>query len=128
MGGTSSAAAGGASGVGGTASGGTTGDASPDVNATLPPVDSNKAGGDTTDADRMKLCDWKASLLGGYGHLTQCSSGSVQTDRDQATCVATIFRAGCTATVADFETCILAMVPSQGCNSPAAQCKKYFNC
>jgi hypothetical protein len=115
---------GGAPGTGG----GAPGDAGPDVDGMFPPVDRDKAGGDTTQAERMLLCDWKADLLGGYGHVTQCSTGSVQNDRDQAACVASIFRAGCMATVGDFETCILAMVPSQGCDSPAAQCRKYFNC
>jgi hypothetical protein len=62
--------------------------------------------------------------LGGYGLMTDCgNSVSVANPKDQAECVSSKLQYNCTVTVGQFETCMLAMVPSHGCVYPNAECR-----
>lgn len=56
--------------------------------------------------EKGKLCDWTASLQGGYGKSTSCGDGvTVKTKKDQAACVSSL-PASCTAKVSDVEACM----------------------
>lgn len=117
--GTVSIGGGGASQIGGTAgkssSGGSSGD-QPDL-----PGDIKINMLD--DAQRIILCDWYASKLGGYGHETECLTGSVKVYDSQAQCVEVGLRYQCPiVTVAQVAECTLGQVPSGGCDRPDEQC------
>ena len=100
-----------------------------DVQITLPPVDPAKRANELSQGELAALCDWMANVLGGYDMETQCGSGiSVRTHKDQAECMRIVFPAGCAITVAEFETCIVAQVPSRGCVFPSSACRALINC
>lgn len=60
---------------------------------------------DLSSAERAQICDWNASLVGGYGVTFTCDGGSMSSAPDQAACVAGIPAADCEATVAEYENC-----------------------
>ena len=100
-----------------------------DVQVVPPPVDPAKRVNELSAVELAALCDWMANLLGGYDHLTECGSGvSVRTYKDQAECMRVLFPAGCSILVAEFETCVVAQVPSQGCVYPSTACRALRNC
>jgi hypothetical protein len=75
------------------------------------------------DAQRGVLCDWYASKLGGYGHETECLTGSVKVYDTKAQCVEVGLRYDCPlVTVAQVAECTLGQVPSGGCVRPGEQC------
>ena len=94
--------------------------------AGLPPIDPTVDTSTLTNAQLGELCDWTVAELGGYGKVTQCGSNggasSVQNPANQAMCIATAFMFRCPVTVGHYETCILAQVPSQGCDFPTTPC------
>lgn len=117
--GTVSMGGGGASQTGGTAGksagGGSSGD-QPDLPGEL----KVKA---LDDAQRAVLCDWYASKLGGYGHETECLTGSVKVYDSQAQCVEVGLRYQCPiVTVEQVVECTLGQVPSGGCDRPDEHC------
>ena len=75
-------------------------------------------------AQKGTLCDWYAEKMGGYGATHVCADmSSVEVVKDQSTCVAAALDFPCpTITVANFEECTLAQVPSGGCMLPDEQC------
>ena len=104
---------------GGSATAGGNGDAPPDIppSTLLSDVDGTEQGA---------LCDWHASVFGGYGHVSQCGMGMVVFPADQAMCIETTFPAYCKkATVGQFEACVLSGVPSHGCDL-TDECRRLF--
>jgi hypothetical protein len=57
-------------------------------------------------SDSVLLCDWTASLLGGYGYRATCPDPKLEyyAAPDQATCLSSM-SSSCAATVAEFESC-----------------------
>ncbi len=114
------------------------GQATPEASATLeassdaglPAIDPNTNALDLTDAERKELCDWENAELGGYGASTDCGGTGViiTNEANQAQCVAAQFTSTCMMTVAQFEACILAKAPSQGCNSNFTLCAPVRTC
>lgn len=125
--GTGGAAGAGNSGAGGGANAGAGGTAGNDAGIPMPSVDPNKTGPELTDAERAELCDWYASLFGGYGHVTDCTSITVQVPERPA-CIATTLPSTCMSMVRDYEQCMLAAYPSQGCDRSAQACIDYRRC
>jgi hypothetical protein len=87
--------------------------------------------------DVKKICDWMASLYGGYGGQTVCSDASGMTETidgpaSQAECVAeaSIIKAGCTTTVARMETCLRSISTCDTADDAAAasDCAALFSC
>ncbi len=81
-------------------------DASIDVVRIDPDTEEEKRLNELTIDEQKALCDWSATLGGGYGVETTCDGGAtVATARDQAACIAQ-FPNGCkTVTVTEFEVC-----------------------
>lgn len=110
---------GGGSATGGSESGGSAGGPADDE-PNLPGNTKIKA---LDDAQRAILCDWYASKLGGYGHVTECVTGSVKVYDSQAQCVEVGLRYACPiVTVAQVAECTLGQVPSGGCDRPDEHC------
>jgi len=66
-----------------------------------------------TDAQVAKICDWLVAQFGGYGARKECGSGiSGVTPVSQAACIEGWYHRSpnpaCTATVGDYEACMLA--------------------
>lgn len=79
------------------------------------------------DTQKGALCDWHASILGGYGHVSQCGMGAITFYADQATCVSMLFMTYCAkADVGEFVDCASAKIPSNGCDYPYDQCHRLF--
>jgi hypothetical protein len=90
---------------------------------------------DLTPDEKAQLCDWAASLFGGYGRSVSCTDGtSASSKSSQAACVADAIPPGCEATVADEEACgrkvhdfcgsaldMPECAPLLPCTTPAAQ-------
>ena len=98
--------------------GGTSGDAPPDIPGTtlLTSLD---------DTQKGALCDWNAKVLGGYGHVSMCGMGSITFYADQAECISKLFVNFCAkATAGQFVECTTAKIPSNGCDYPFDQCHK----
>ena len=86
------------------------------ANAAPPDIPRSALTSSLDDAQTRALCDWYASLFGGYGHVSNCGMGMVVVP-DQNTCVLTVFPHFCkTATVGQYEDCAFSGVPSNGCN------------
>ncbi len=97
---------GGTSGGGTTGSGGTTGTGGSGA-PTCSGVTGTKRVDTLTTAEKQLICDCAAAHFGGYGQTIDCGDGSsIETDPDQATCVATA-PTNCAATVSQYETCIM---------------------
>jgi hypothetical protein len=118
---------------GGTKNGGSGGSAANSSGGTSTSGGSSSSGGpnlpnstrlvDLDPSEKATLCDWYASKLGGYGHVTQCPMGPLQVYVDQAQCVSVGLDYRCPPiTVANLVECVEAQVPSGGCNKPDAQC------
>jgi hypothetical protein len=103
-------------------------DALMDVNA--PSIDPSTPFVNLSSSQLAQICDWQEALLGGYGAVIPCTSGNTDNFADQAQCVEalTFSPGGCTMTVGEYETCVLARAPSKGCDYPEPQCTKYFLC
>jgi hypothetical protein len=84
------------------------------------PIDPSTLLSALTPAQGAVACDWMSAELGGYDTTAVCSEGStVSTASDQAMCAATRLSYRCaTATLGDLETCVLAQVPTVGCDFP----------
>ena len=98
--------------------------------AGLPPVDPALMMATLGNAQLGQICDWMYSLLGGYGQIVHCQIGMMTNPTDQAECVAehSYNTAGCPLTVGQFESCIEAEVPTDGCDEPDPQCTPVFYC
>jgi hypothetical protein len=88
---------------------------------------------DLSDTDSRKLCDWAASLFGGYNVRMACPDGSSLYSRpSQQACVDAVVRTEvCMATVADAEACSRWIV-QRACAGPTkavpATCLKVVSC
>jgi hypothetical protein len=83
-----------------------------------------------TDAEKSQICDWVASLYGGYGNSMTCPDGTpVVGPSTQAVCLAqaTSIRSGCSATVAQEESCMKA-VRACAQDAEAAACSALHAC
>ncbi|MBX3216280.1 MAG: hypothetical protein KF850_29845 [Labilithrix sp.] len=70
-------------------------------------IDPDKTVGGLSTAEKKQLCDWQASVSGGYGKKTTCDDGvSSSTPKDQAACVQRMSLPSCAATIAEVEACI----------------------
>lgn len=119
------AGGGGSSEAGGQDAGGMAEGATSSGDAGLPPLDPNVDTSTLSTSQLGELCDWAMSKLGGYGTTNTCSSTgggprSVQNPSDQAMCISTSLVFSCPVTVGQYESCILAQVPSGGCAFPPA--------
>jgi hypothetical protein len=90
----------------------------------LPPISPSTPLVDLTAAQKGELCDWVNNSLGGYGHITYCDAAvPMENATSQAVCIAGMFFDPCPwITVGQYEACILAKLPSGGCDFPSAQC------
>jgi hypothetical protein len=109
---------------------------SPDVSASSSTsgVPGNKQQGDLTDDDKRRICDWTASLYGGYGRAISCpdtGSGprSITAPESQTACLAqgVMIKPGCTVTVAETEACLLAIASCDD-STDAMLCAPLFAC
>lgn len=82
----------------------------------------------TTD-EVGKLCDWGASLYGGYGKTVTCSDGSTSNSpdsRDQ--CVSSTPYKSCTATVGQLEPCLVKLHASCLAGAFSTECSPVISC
>jgi hypothetical protein len=82
------------------------------VGQTTSGVGGTEAIANLTDEEKTQICDWVASLYGGYGRSMTCPDGTpVIGPSTQADCLAqaTSIRSGCAATVAQEESCMQAV-------------------
>ena len=109
--------------------------------ATTPAPTSGVPGAKTvtgmTAADNQKICDWTASLYGGYGGQAICDDGSgmvatITGPSNQAACLAQAAQvpSTCTATVSQVETCTRAISTCDPNDDVAATeaCTAMFTC
>ncbi len=70
-------------------------------------IPGNKKVGDLNADDIVKMCDWGASLFGGYGMEVTCDDGSTsKSEESREACVAGEgFPPSCQATVSQAEAC-----------------------
>jgi len=81
-----------------------------------PDIPSSTLLSDLDETQQGALCDWHASVFGGYGHSVQCGMGTVVFSTDQAACISMTFPGFCKkATVGDFDACVTAEIPGHGC-------------
>ena len=99
-------AGGGAGGGGGGAGGGGGGGG-----VGMTGLDRSKPISSVTEAEKNTLCDWFAPMVGGYGSTPACALALISAPPDQATCVAEF--PACTATIGQFEDCMMAIVTAQ---------------
>jgi hypothetical protein len=120
-----------------TGEGGGSNDAAGPIDASLPAVDPSALMPSLSDADLGKICSWMfPGELGGYGAVVKCYGVSgmvlkqIQNPANQGECVSNIRFApgGCTMTVAQWEACVEAQVPSMGCSYPDPACTPFFYC
>jgi hypothetical protein len=80
-----------------------------------------------TDEDVKKLCDWSASLYGGYGKVTSCTDWTVGAPKDVATCLARSesIQANCTLSVEEAEACMKGVA---ACNPDPVLCAELLSC
>jgi hypothetical protein len=93
-------------------------------------VDETEAIANLTDGEKTQICDWVASLYGGYGNSMTCPDGTpVVGPSTQADCLAqaTPIRSGCAATVAQEESCMKA-VRACAQDAAAAACSALHAC
>ena len=82
-----------------------------------------------TTADKIKICDWTASLYGGYGKTINCTADlTVSGPADQASCLAeaAMISATCTATVAQAESCTKTIASCS--DATTADCTALLSC
>ena len=92
-------------------------------------VTGSKTVASLTDADKKKICDWTASLYGGYGMTIACSAtSSVIGPVDQAECLAraAAIPATCVVTVAQAESCTKTIAECG--DATTAECTAMFAC
>ena len=81
-------------------------------------VDKSKSLASLSAAEKGQLCDWNASLSGGYGKTMTCTDGTdASNDADQAECVMAL--PTCTVTVGQFEACTQTVVTVPLCDQIA---------
>ena len=88
-----------------------------------------------TPAQLRQLCDWMATLFGGYGHdiTKQCDksySATINAPVSQADCAATRTPPSCAATIAQVEDCEIAISSSDPCMQETAgpACRVLYLC
>jgi hypothetical protein len=74
-------------------------------------VDGTKSVSALTMDEKNKICDWLASLVGGYGKTDACGMGKYRPPMSQADCASNLPL--CNVTVANFEACQQAMAGLQ---------------
>jgi hypothetical protein len=115
----------------GSGSGGPDGGSTPSATSG---VAGNKTLGTLTDADKKAICDWTASLYGGYGKTIACGNVggfelTIYAPESQAECLAegAQMPKTCQVTVAQSETCVKAMADCDETNDMAV-CMALFTC
>jgi hypothetical protein len=103
---------GGTGGTGGTGGGGGTGGAPAGL-------DRSRTISTLTEAEKGEVCDWFAPMAGGYGAAPTCANWIVAAPPDKATCVGDDFP-NCTATVGQFQDCVVAILAAQAVCTQAA--------
>jgi hypothetical protein len=105
-------------GSGGTSNGGAgaggAGAAGAAAGAPAPPpssVDASKHLPDATEADLAAICDWFASLVGGYGAPATCSTAILAAPLSLGDCEASFPM--CDVPFSDFEACVSAITQAQ---------------
>jgi hypothetical protein len=116
---------------------GTTGDGGTATPSQTSGVTGSKTVGSLTAADKQKICDWTASLYGGYGGKVVCDDGSgmivtIPGPASLTECLAqaAAVPATCTATVVQAETCTRAISTCDESDDAAAMdaCTAMFTC
>ena len=100
--------AGGGAGGGGVGTGGGSGGGG---GVGMTGLDRSKPISSVTEAEKDTLCDWFAPMVGGYGSSPACALALISAPPDKATCVAEF--PSCTATIGQFEDCMMAIVTAQ---------------
>jgi hypothetical protein len=60
-----------------------------------------------TQTEKATLCDWGAQEFGGYGTVMNCGNGTtLESNANQAECLAAYPTGSCPATVAQYEVCV----------------------
>lgn len=78
-------------------------------------VDKSKSLASLSASEKGQLCDWTASVSGGYGKTMMCAGDSeASNDANQAECVASL--PSCAITVAQAETCTKVVVTVPLCD------------
>jgi hypothetical protein len=101
--------AGGGAGGGGVGTGGSGAGGGGGVGMTG--LDRSKPISSVTEDEKNTLCDWFAPMVGGYGSTPACALALITAPPDKATCVAEF--PACTATIGQFEDCMMAIVTAQ---------------
>jgi hypothetical protein len=90
-------------------------------------VSGSKRLSNLTDADKKAICDWTASLYGGYGKSLSCGGDAditltVTGPATQPECLAraALVSPACQATVAQSEACVQAMASCDDSNNASA--------
>lgn len=91
-----------------------------------------KALRDLTASDTAKLCDWYASMCGGYGAVTTCEHNTNHAPKSRAKCQSDLLvTSHCTVTVGETEAC-LSQLWRSSCSSvnifKVAACHSYLAC
>jgi hypothetical protein len=81
-------------------------------------VDGTKMIPTLTDAEKGQVCDWMASLVGGYGMSNTCGMGSFTPPMSKSDCV--MFFSSCNVKVSDFEGCTKAEADAEKACTDAA--------
>ena len=105
-------------GGGGTAGGGTAGGGGSSGTNNGSGVDGTKLVSALTNDEKGKVCDYFASLVGGYGKSNTCGMGSFQPPATQADCIQQF--SICDAKISDYEACAKANEEAQKTCSDAA--------
>ena len=103
--------AGGGAGGGGVGTGGGSGGGGGGGGVGVTGLDRSKPISSVTEAEKDTLCDWFAPMVGGYGSSPACALALISAPPDKATCVAEF--PSCTATIGQFEDCMMAIVTAQ---------------
>ncbi len=91
-------------------------------------LDQDKKVVDLNDGERRQLCDWTASIQGGYGVIRQCDGGSVPSAPNQQACVDGVPEANCDLTVAEYETCAVRFATDACTAFGSAECAPVVAC
>ncbi len=98
------------------------------VDAGLPPIDASALVSSLTATQLGELCDWSNSELGFYDASVMCRNFTI-TSSSRVECIASIsYNSECFLTVAQFEACAEARVPTMGCDNPGPDCMVELEC
>jgi hypothetical protein len=94
-----------------------------------PPIDPATEIVQLTPAQMGELCDWFSCISGGYGKQYTCGGNqAVYTQPDQTSCIDTITRATCSATVAAVTDCFTSIEGDPCALLTSSKCDVFAEC